>query len=80
MPCVATWGLVSQEARGDVASVKIVITDELPPSVPCICDVQPGSVRMLVRGGLDQRQTVQAFGDVLEKMIEMFPAPPPATV
>lgn len=59
------------------SKVDIRITDELPPSIPCICDVGPNGVRMLIRAGMNQRQTVQAFGDMLGKMIELYPSDGP---
>lgn len=59
-------------------AISIIITDQLPASVPCIADIGEGTVRMLILAGLTQLQTVRAIGDVWAKVLELR-TPPPRT-
>lgn len=63
----------------EVPAISIIITDQLPASVPCIADIGDGTVKMLILAGLSQLQTVRAIGDIWAKVIEVRTPPTPRT-
>lgn len=56
--------------------VRIKTTDDLPQNVEAVAEGEPGRVRILLRRGLNQEETVRELEAVFECLVRLFPVTP----